>query len=71
MEERILLFRDLNYSIVDEADSIMIDEARTPLIISQPSAEPTEKYAQYANIVKALEACPFETEKKKSFLFDD
>ncbi len=71
MEERILLFRDLNYAIVDEADSIMIDEARTPLIISQPSTEPTEKYAQYANIVKALEACPFETEKKKSFLFDD
>ncbi len=71
MEERILLFRDLNYAIVDEADSIMIDEARTPLIISQPSAEPTEKYIQYANIVKALEACPFETEKKKSFLFDD
>jgi preprotein translocase subunit SecA len=37
MEQRILLFRDLNYAIVDEADSIMIDEARTPLIISQPS----------------------------------
>jgi preprotein translocase subunit SecA len=71
MEQRILLFRDLNYAIVDEADSIMIDEARTPLIISQPSAEPTEKYVQYANIVKALEACPFETEKKKSWLFDD
>jgi len=71
MDDRILLFRDLNYAIVDEADSIMIDEARTPLIISQPSAEPTEKYVQYANIVKALEACPFETEKKKSWLFDD
>ena len=71
MEQRILLFRDLNYAIVDEADSIMIDEARTPLIISQPSWEPTEKYAQYAKIVKALEACPLETEKKKSWLFDD
>jgi len=71
MENRILLFRDLNYAIVDEADSIMIDEARTPLIISQPSGEPTEKYVQYAKIVKALEACPLETERKKSWLFDD
>jgi len=71
MEQRILLFRPLNYAIVDEADSIMIDEARTPLIISQPSWEPTEKYGQYAKIVKALEACPLETERKKSWLFDD
>ena len=71
MEQRILLFRPLNFAIVDEADSIMIDEARTPLIISQPSWEPTEKYVQYAKIVKALEACPLQTEKKKSWLFDD
>ena len=71
MDQRLLLFRDLNYAIVDEADSIMIDEARTPLIISQPSSQPTEKYVQYAQIVKALEACPLQTEKKKSILFDD
>lgn len=71
MNERLLLFRELNYAIVDEADSIMIDEARTPLIISQASAEPTEKYVQYAQIVKALENCPLQTEKKKSILFDD
>jgi preprotein translocase subunit SecA len=37
MDQRLLLFRDLNYAIIDEADSILIDEARTPLIISQPS----------------------------------
>jgi len=61
MDQRLLLFRDLNYAIVDEADSIMIDEARTPLIISQPSDQPTEKYVQYAQIVKALEACPLQT----------
>lgn len=71
MDDRLLLFRELNYAIVDEADSIMIDEARTPLIISQPSSEPTEKYIQYAKIVQALEAAPLETEKKKSWLFDD
>jgi preprotein translocase subunit SecA len=71
MDQRLLLFRPLNYAIVDEADSIMIDEARTPLIISQPSWEPTEKYKFYADIVKALIPCPLETERKKSWLFDD
>jgi len=71
MDQRVLLFRPLNFAVVDEADSIMIDEARTPLIISQPSIEPTEKYEQYSNIVKTLNACPLKTEKKKSILFDD
>src|SRR5207249_5824888 len=40
--------RDLNYAIVDEVDSILIDEARTPHIISGQSEESTEKYYQYA-----------------------
>jgi len=71
MDQRILLFRPLNYAIVDEADSILIDEARTPLIISQPSGEPTEKYKFYAQIVKALQPCPPETEKKRSWLFEE
>ena len=42
------------YTIVDEADSILIDEARTPLIISQPDAEPTSKYFEYAKMVTTL-----------------
>lgn len=42
------------YTIVDEADSILIDEARTPLIISQPDAEPTGKYFEYAKMVTTL-----------------
>lgn len=42
------------FAIVDEVDSILIDEARTPLIISAPDAEPTEKYIEYAAIVKTL-----------------
>ncbi len=46
--------RKLNYSIVDEVDSILVDEARTPLIISQPAAESTEKYRQYAGLVQNL-----------------
>lgn len=46
--------RKLHYAIVDEVDSILIDEARTPLIISQPASESTEKYLRYSIIVKDL-----------------
>ncbi len=42
------------FAIVDEVDSILIDEARTPLIISAPDAEPTDKYKEYAGLVKTL-----------------
>jgi preprotein translocase subunit SecA len=47
--------RDLHYAIVDEVDSILIDEARTPLIISQPAGESTAKYGQYAVLVRQLQ----------------
>ncbi len=50
-----LVQRDLFYAIVDEVDSILIDEARTPLIISQPDSDPTDKYIQFAKIVDRLE----------------
>ncbi len=43
-----------HYCIVDEADSILIDEARTPLIISAPENEATDQYYQYAKMVKSL-----------------
>jgi preprotein translocase subunit SecA len=46
--------RNLHYAIVDEVDSILIDEARTPLIISAPAAESTEKYKQYSNYIPQL-----------------
>ncbi len=46
--------RDLNYAIVDEVDSILIDEARTPLIISAPAEESTSKYKRYASLVNGL-----------------
>jgi preprotein translocase subunit SecA len=46
--------RELNYGIVDEVDSILIDEARTPLIISGPSEESTEKYYICDKIVPQL-----------------
>jgi preprotein translocase subunit SecA len=46
--------RDLSYAIVDEVDSILIDEARTPLIISAPAEEATEKYYQFARLIAPL-----------------
>jgi len=46
--------RPLNYAIVDEIDSILIDEARTPLIISAPAEESTDKYFKFAQIVQGL-----------------
>jgi preprotein translocase subunit SecA len=46
--------RDFNYAIVDEVDSILIDEARTPLIISGPAEESTDKYYRINQIVPRL-----------------
>lgn len=46
--------RDLHYAIVDEVDSILIDEARTPLIISGPTSETTDKYKVVNGIIPFL-----------------
>ena len=46
--------RDLYFALVDEVDSILVDEARTPLIISGQGTEPTELYEQFAQIVPRL-----------------
>jgi preprotein translocase subunit SecA len=46
--------RPLHYAIVDEVDSILIDEARTPLIISAPAEESTDLYMRFATAVKFL-----------------
>ena len=47
--------RDLYYAIVDEADSILIDEARTPLIISSPAEDVSEQYYRFADVAKKLQ----------------
>ncbi len=52
--------RDLSFAIIDEVDSILIDEARTPLIISGPTEESTDVY------VKANEVIPFLTRQEKA-----
>ena len=54
-DPKAIVQRKLNYAIVDEVDSILIDEARTPLIISSPAEESTDKYTLYANIIPQLQ----------------
>jgi preprotein translocase subunit SecA len=53
-DEELLRQRELNFAIVDEVDSILIDEARTPLIISAPAAENPDSYYQFAKVAAKL-----------------
>jgi preprotein translocase subunit SecA len=58
--------RKHNYAIVDEVDSILIDEARTPLIISGPADKATKWYVEFANIVARLSRdTHYEVDEKK------
>ena len=50
----LLRQRELNFAIVDEVDSILIDEARTPLIISAPAAENPDNYYTFAKVASKL-----------------
>jgi len=70
MQERVLLRRPLNFAIVDEIDSILVDEARTPLIISEAREEATEKYSYYANIIKTLVPCSGQKKVSKWLLHE-
>jgi preprotein translocase subunit SecA len=72
-EEDQLRQRDLHYAIVDEVDSILIDEARTPLIISAPSVTSGTAYAQFSKVVRQLAKDKhFETdEKRKTVILTD
>ncbi len=65
--------RELFYAIVDEVDSILIDEARTPLIISMPDTEPTSKYYDFARIADQLtKGGDYEIdEKRKTTVLND
>lgn len=59
-----LVQRGFNYAIIDEADSVLIDEARTPHIISAPFDEDTSKYFTYAKIVKQLGESDYKIDEK-------
>ena len=56
--------RPFNFAIVDEVDSILIDEARTPLIISGPSEGSTEMYNRVNQIIPLLEAADYDKDEK-------
>jgi len=67
-----MVHRDFNYAIVDEVDSILIDEARTPLIISGPSQDRTDLYDRVDKIIPLLSPEHFEKdEKQRSITFTD
>jgi preprotein translocase subunit SecA len=58
--------RGHNFAIVDEVDSILIDEARTPLIISGPSDQPTKWYTEFAKLAERLKRdVDYEVDEKK------
>lgn len=67
---RNLLWRPLHYAIVDEIDSILIDEARTPLIISEPAQEATDKYGHYATLITSLTPCKVKKKVSKWLLHE-
>ncbi|MFU8894702.1 MAG: DEAD/DEAH box helicase, partial [Luteolibacter sp.] len=52
-EPQELVMRDFNYCIIDEVDSVLVDEARTPLIISGEAEKPSQRYIQAAKIADA------------------
>ena len=56
--------REFNYAIVDEVDSILIDEARTPLIISGPAEESTDKYYKINKLI-------YQLQREKDFMMDE
>ena len=71
-ERASMVQRPFNFAIVDEVDSILIDEARTPLIISGPTDDKSELYMQVDAVVKRLEAVDYEKdEKQKSIVLTE
>ena len=61
----LLRQRELNFAIVDEVDSILIDEARTPLIISAPAAENPDNYYTFAKIAAKLVSEDYVLDEKR------
>ncbi len=60
-----LVQREHYYAIIDEVDSVLIDEARTPHIISAPDATPSTKYYEYAGLIEKLTAIDYKIDEKR------
>ena len=65
MSRRQMVQRPFNYAVVDEVDSILIDEARTPLIISGPTEDKSELYIAIDKLVRQLEEGDYEKDEKQ------
>lgn len=70
-EQNQLAQRPLNYAIVDEIDNILIDEARTPLIISGPAQESSQEYKRFATLVRNLKPSPYTPDQVKKENIED
>ena len=55
LEKDSMVQKKISYAIVDEVDNILVDEARTPLIISGPSDQPDQTYYKFAEIASSLD----------------
>ena len=64
-----IMQRDHNFAIVDEVDSILIDEARTPLIISAPASRSGEVYATVQRFIKTLRPDDYTTDEKERHIY--
>jgi preprotein translocase subunit SecA len=60
-----LVQREHYYAIIDEVDSVLIDEARTPHIISMPDATPSNKYFEYATLIDRLQPIDYKMDEKR------
>lgn len=63
-DRKYLVQRPFYYAIVDEVDSILVDEARTPLIISAPAEESTDRYRKFAQVVAQLDQADYAVDEK-------
>lgn len=61
--------RPFNYAIIDEVDSILIDEARTPLIISGPTDDKSDLYIAIDQVVKSLALMTMKLMKNRKMSF--
>jgi preprotein translocase subunit SecA len=71
VDEEQVVQRELHFAIVDEVDNILIDEARTPLIISGPAQESSAEYKRFAQIVTHLKPSPYTPDQVKKEFIDD
>ncbi len=65
-----LVQRDLNYAIIDEVDNVLIDEARTPLIISGPAPQSGKEYSRFAGYVRGLKENTAEEDEEPNGHYD-